>query len=103
MNSKTIISSALAGLFVFAASQASAAAEAAPEKCYGIAKAGKNDCQTSKNACSGNVKTDNDPEGWIYLPKGTCERIVGASLTKGMASTGRGALNTVASLNPKQG
>lgn len=52
------------------------------EKCAGVVKAGKNDCGTSKAACAGTSKVDNDKEAWIYLPKGTCEKIVGASVLK---------------------
>ena len=52
------------------------------EKCYGVAKAGKNDCFTSKSACGGTVKTDADPEAWVYVPAGVCEKIVGGSLKK---------------------
>lgn len=54
------------------------AAEEDKEQCAGIIKAGKNDCATSTNACHGHVETDAHPEAWIYVPKGTCERIVGA-------------------------
>ena len=52
------------------------------EKCYGIAKAGKNDCQTSNTACAGTSKKDNQADAWIYVPAGTCNRIVGGSLKK---------------------
>jgi uncharacterized membrane protein len=57
----------------------SSAAAATEEKqqCAGIAKAGKNDCATSTNDCHGHVTSEGNPEAWIYLPKGTCERIVG--------------------------
>jgi uncharacterized membrane protein len=52
------------------------------EKCYGIAKAGKNDCaSTGNNSCGGTSKIDRDPKAWIYVPEGYCERIVGASNT----------------------
>ena len=50
------------------------------EKCAGIVKAGLNDCGTSKHDCSGQATVDNDPEEWIYVPAGTCEKIVGATL-----------------------
>jgi uncharacterized membrane protein len=51
------------------------------EKCYGIAKAGKNDCaSTGNNSCGGTSKIDGDKKAWIYVPAGYCERIVGASL-----------------------
>ena len=56
------------------------AADAQMEQCAGIVKAGKNDCATSRNACHSHVTTDADPEAWVYLPKGTCERLVGARL-----------------------
>ncbi len=50
------------------------------EKCAGIAKAGMNDCGTSKHSCAGQAKMDNDPEEWVYVPKGTCAKLAGASL-----------------------
>jgi uncharacterized membrane protein len=53
--------------------------KASMEKCAGIAKAGKNDCGTSKHACSGQSKTDGGEE-WVYVPKGACEKIVGGSV-----------------------
>lgn len=56
---------------------------AAMEKCYGIVKAGKNDCQTASSACAGTTRKDGQKEAWLYLPKGSCEKIVGASLTPG--------------------
>lgn len=49
------------------------------EKCYGIAKAGKNDCANNAGACPGQSKIDGDKKAWIALPKGTCEKIVGGS------------------------
>ena len=58
-----------------------AADQAKPEKCYGIVKAGKNDCQTASGSCAGTAKQDAQKDAWVYLPKGTCEKIVGASLS----------------------
>ena len=52
------------------------------EQCAGIVKAGKNDCATSTNACHGHTTVDSSAEAWIYLPKGTCERISGAHIVK---------------------
>ena len=51
------------------------------EKCYGVAKAGKNDCAGASHACAGQAKTDNNGKEFLSLPKGTCERLVGGSLT----------------------
>ena len=50
------------------------------EKCAGIVKTGLNDCGTSKHDCSGKATVDSDPEEWIYVLAGTCEKIVGSTL-----------------------
>ena len=51
------------------------------EKCFGIAKTGKNDCQTASSSCAGTSKQDRQPDAWIYVPNGTCDKISGGSLT----------------------
>jgi uncharacterized membrane protein len=55
------------------------AAESKPsmEKCYGITKKGMNECAANNHACQGESKKDNDPTEWIYVPTGTCDKIVG--------------------------
>lgn len=79
---------------VLAAVGLATAAQAAPlhhpekptyayEKCYGIARAGHNDCFTASNSCAGAVSRERAPDAWIYVPAGTCERIVGGSLKPG--------------------
>ncbi len=86
MNQRNIvISTAVGGLLALGALSPAAIADKAPamEKCYGIVKAGKNDCQTSGSACAGTAKKDAQKDAWLYIPKGTCEKIVGASLTAG--------------------
>ena len=50
------------------------------EKCYGVVKKGQNDCGTANHGCSKQASQDGDPSEWIYLPKGSCEKIVGGSL-----------------------
>jgi len=57
------------------------AAKGDTEKCAGVTKAGKNDCGTSKSACAGTATVDRDPEAWILVPNGTCEKIAGGKLT----------------------
>ncbi len=54
----------------------------ATEKCYGVAKAGQNDCASKANnhACAGLAKIDNDPNEWVKLPKGECEKLPNGSL-----------------------
>jgi uncharacterized membrane protein len=58
------------------------AIEAAPqtEKCYGIVKAGLNDCQTAQAACAGSSTVDKQADAFLLLPKGSCEKIVGGNL-----------------------
>jgi len=55
------------------------------EKCYGIAKAGMNDCDVNDLSCSMKAVIDSDPNYWIYVPKGTCSKIVGG-ITKPVTS-----------------
>jgi len=45
--------------------------------CYGVAKAGKNDCATASHSCAGSSKKDNDPTEWKYLPRAECEKAGG--------------------------
>jgi uncharacterized membrane protein len=63
------------------AAPVAARAQGHVEKCYGIAKAGKNDCQTAHSSCAGTSKKDGQPDAWLAVPKGTCEKIVGGKLT----------------------
>ena len=86
MNRRLIITSALAAAIAVPALLTAQKPVEAPswkaEKCYGIAKAGKNDCaSTGANSCGGSSKISGDKKAWIYVPAGYCERIVGASLT----------------------
>ncbi|MET3131272.1 putative membrane protein [Oxalobacteraceae bacterium GrIS 1.11] len=75
-----LIATAIAGLVaVPLASAAPASAKADQEKCFGIAKAGQNDCATTNGAhsCAGQSKIDNGPHEWKYVAKGTCEKAGG--------------------------
>jgi uncharacterized membrane protein len=56
------------------------AADAPTEKCYGVVKSGKNDCAAAGHACAGQSSASSGKE-WIKVPVGTCERLVGGSLT----------------------
>lgn len=78
----TLLSTAIAGLVVLGLStgaQASDDKAAEKEKCYGVAKAGKNDCAAANgsHSCAGQAKTDNDVNEWKYVAKGTCEKLGG--------------------------
>lgn len=50
------------------------------EKCFGVAAAGQNDCQTASNSCAGQVAEAGRGDAWIYVPAGTCQKINGGSL-----------------------
>lgn len=84
-NIDQIAKSILISLLALGTNQVAAAedtgAALAPEKCYGIAKAGMNDCATSNSSCAGSAKKDSQSDAFILLPKGTCEKIVMGSLT----------------------
>jgi uncharacterized membrane protein len=53
------------------------------ERCYGVVRAGRNDCGTSKHACAGQAVRDRGAEEWLMLPGGTCLRIAGGQLKAG--------------------
>ncbi|HVQ76596.1 MAG TPA: DUF2282 domain-containing protein, partial [Candidatus Binatia bacterium] len=40
----------------------------------------KNDCQTAVSSCAGTSKRDGQKDAWIFVPAGSCERIVGGNL-----------------------
>ncbi len=84
MSNRALIASALAAAVT--APTLAAAGRPAPtpsfqaEKCYGIAKAGQNDCaSTGNNSCAGTSRVNADPKAWVYVPAGYCDRIVNAS------------------------
>ena len=80
---KALIGAAVGGLVALA--QLALYAEPAPtpkfpaEKCFGIAKAGKNDCAANGHSCAGQSKKEANGKEWVKLPAGTCERIVGGT------------------------
>lgn len=80
MKNALFLASAVAVAMSGPAMLAGTAAAADNEKCYGVAAAGKNDCQTASNSCAGQVKDAARADAWIYVPAGTCEKINGGSL-----------------------
>ena len=68
------------GLAALGLSASSAqAADAGKEKCYGVVKAGKNDCAGNSHACAGQAKANGDAKEFVTVPAGTCARIVNGS------------------------
>lgn len=85
MNKGLAIRAAVSSLVALGAgitAPALTAAEANMEQCAGVIRGGANDCATSTNACHGHVKEDGNPEAWIYVPRGTCDKIAGARVVK---------------------
>ena len=84
MDNKKIASTAISSLLALGVLTATSA-NAVPnqptswEKCAGIAKAGKNDCGALNGShnCAGQATQNNDVNEWVYVPKGTCEKITG--------------------------
>lgn len=56
----------------------------AKEKCYGVAKAGQNDCAAGPGtSCAGTSTRDYQGDAWKLVDAGTCEKI---RTPKGMGS-----------------
>jgi uncharacterized membrane protein len=72
------LASAVAAALTIAATSPSLAQDK-KEKCYGVSKAGQNDCQTANSSCAGTAKKDAQKDAWIYVPAGLCGKIVGSS------------------------
>ena len=73
-----VLSAAIGSLLVLGlSSSAFAAEEVVIVKCFGIAKAGKNDCSVkgSSHSCAGHATKDSDATDFVVVPKGTCEKI----------------------------
>jgi uncharacterized membrane protein len=88
-NHHTLVNNALVGVIALSLGVLSMEASAAKpkwgegwEKCAGIVKKGMNDCGTSKHNCAGQSSVDNDPEEWVYVPAGRCDKIVGGKVIK---------------------
>jgi len=75
-----IVHSAIVGLLAVGMRGNALAAKAGMEKCAGIVKAGMNDCGTAKHSCAGQGTTAGASDEWVYVTKGSCEKIVGAML-----------------------
>ena len=84
MNTRHIVSSAIASALALGLVGHVAAAdkmESGKEKCFGIAKAGANDCAnlSGSHSCAGQAKAEMAPDDWKYVAKGTCKEMKGLS------------------------
>ena len=88
MNQRTMITAAAASLMSLAMLSSPALAQnAAKEKCFGIAKAGQNDCANlaGTHSCAGQAKVDNDKGEWKYVAAGTCATMKGMTMEEAKA------------------
>ena len=87
MNQRLIVSSALASVLALGLAGQVVAQDKDKEKCYGIAKAGANDCAnlSGTHTCAGQSKTDNDAGEWKYVAKGTCKDLKGMTAEEAKA------------------
>lgn len=78
MKNATLIAATAASLMTLALASAPATA-AEKEKCFGIAKAGQNDCASTSggHSCAGQSKVDMDKTEWKYVAAGTCKAMKG--------------------------
>lgn len=96
MNQRTVITAAAASLMSLAMLSSPALAQnAAKEKCYGIAKAGQNDCANlaGTHSCAGQAKVENDKGEWKYVAAGTCKQMAGLTATEAKAAMDKAAMD----------
>lgn len=85
MSKKTALSALLGAVTLVALAVPAQAEDAKPatERCYGVAKAGKNDCGTATHGCANQAAKDNMPSEWVKVPAGLCAKLAGGSTTAG--------------------
>ncbi|POA99056.1 hypothetical protein C2134_08230 [Chromobacterium sinusclupearum] len=78
-SNKTLIATALSAVIAIGAmsSGQALANDGSKDQCFGIAKAGQNDCKNAAHACAGQAKVDNDPADFKLVPTGTCQQMGG--------------------------
>jgi uncharacterized membrane protein len=83
MNQRHIVSSAIASVFALGLVGQAQADDMAKtkdkEKCFGVAKAGQNDCAnlSGSHSCAGQTKVDASADDWKYVAKGSCKEMKG--------------------------
>ncbi len=93
MNQRALFAAAAASLLSSAllASGPVLAQDSGKEKCFGIAKAGQNDCAnlSGSHSCAGQAKEDMSKADWKYVPKGTCKQMSGMTMDEAKMATGK--------------
>lgn len=80
LNKTSLVLAAAMAAALATATTAPAFADEGMEKCYGITKAGMNDCKTADGSCAGSAKMDHQKDAFVAVPAGTCAKIAGGSL-----------------------
>ncbi len=86
MDKQLFIRSALASVLALGAITAAhagpVAADPSKDKCFGVAKAGQNDCAsaTGSHSCASTAPTDPAAGDWKYVDKGTCAKMGGSMM-----------------------
>ena len=94
MNTRLIASSALASVLAMGLLSGANAADdkaAGKEKCYGIAKAGSNDCAnlSGTHSCAGQSKNAMGADEWNYVAKGSCAKMGGKTAEEAKGAMGK--------------
>ena len=79
INTKSILLAVAAAGVAAAGVSTSAQAADGKEKCYGVAKAGQNDCATANSSCAGTSRVNGQGDAFILVPKGMCAKLVGGT------------------------
>ncbi|QLG87528.1 DUF2282 domain-containing protein [Chitinibacter bivalviorum] len=77
MNKKQLVLASAMSAVLAMAAQSTFAADMSNEKCYGIAKAGGNDCAGNGHSCKGQASKDFDGKEWKHVAAGTCMEMKG--------------------------
>jgi uncharacterized membrane protein len=87
LNQRALIAAAALSVLSTTLHAAPAAAHPGKDKCYGVAKAGQNDCANiaGTHSCAGQSKTDNDTGSWKYVEKGSCKTMGGLTADEAKA------------------
>lgn len=85
LSRKTVNAMLVSAVALTVAAGAARAEEAAADKehCYGVVKAGMNDCANASktHSCAGHATVDGDTNEWVALPKGLCAKLVNGTTT----------------------
>jgi uncharacterized membrane protein len=87
MDQQRRVLAAVSAVVALGLSQPVLAQDKPKEKCYGIAKAGQNDCAnlSGTHSCAGQSTKDNAPDEWKYVPKGQCKTMNGMTAEEAKA------------------